>query len=177
MVELEPVTPRLRAQVLRLAPHADQERYSGRASRTLPAAEANADHQPVVVLEDREPVGFFVLDSGAEVARFVPVPGRIGLRSFFVDRRHQGRGVGLAALRAVPAFVRVHHPGREAVALTVNLQNQAALRVYLRAGFRDTGRLFHGGPHGPQHVLELAAAAEDGYRSPGPAPSASRLEG
>jgi RimJ/RimL family protein N-acetyltransferase len=177
VVELEPVSPRLRAQVLALAPHPDQERFSGRATRTLPVAEANPDHQPVVVLDDGTPVGFFVLDAGPEVARFAPGPGRLGLRSFFVDRRHQGRGVGLAALRAVPAFARAHHPGRGAVALTVNTQNTAALRVYLRAGFRDTGRLFHGGPYGPQHVLELDVLEAQPWPERGPPSRAARPGG
>ncbi|GGY35516.1 hypothetical protein GCM10008098_30830 [Rhodanobacter panaciterrae] len=37
--------------------------------------------------------------------------------------------------------------------LTVNHNNHAALRLYLRAGFHDSGELYHGGRSGPQHLL------------------------
>ena len=39
--------------------------------------------------------------------------------------------------------------------LTVNETNPVARRVYLRAGFRDTGDRYHGGRLGPQQVLLL----------------------
>ena len=39
------------------------------------------------------------------------------------------------------------------IVLTVNCNNAAALALYLRAGFRDSGTLYHGGRSGPQHLL------------------------
>ena len=46
-------------------------------------------------------------------------------------------------------------PDATHLALTVNTSNPLAIRVYLRSGFTDTGRLYYGGRLGPQHVLEL----------------------
>ena len=37
--------------------------------------------------------------------------------------------------------------------LTVNRNNHAALHLYRRAGFHDSGELYHGGRSGPQHLL------------------------
>jgi len=51
---------------------------------------------------------------------------------------------------------RGRHPGATRLVLTVNVTNPRAIRTYLKAGFCDTGRLYHGGRLGPQHVLELA---------------------
>jgi RimJ/RimL family protein N-acetyltransferase len=141
--------------VLRLAPRPDQEPWSGAAARTLPEAEAHPDRTPVAIVADDRPVGFFVLDVGQDMRDGLGQPTAIGLRAFFVDRRHQRRGIGRAALAALPAFIRRHFPACTGVVLTVNVDNTAALGAYLGAGFRDTGRLFQGGRLGPQHVLLL----------------------
>jgi RimJ/RimL family protein N-acetyltransferase len=148
------VTSTLREPVLALAPHPEQERWSGRASATLPPAERRGDRLPVTALDDGRPVAFLVLDTGATMPA-VAAPGTVGVRALYVDAAHQGRGVGTAMLRLLPAFVRLRFPQAQRIALTVNTANVVALRAYLRAGFADTGRLYHGGALGPQHVLEL----------------------
>jgi ribosomal protein S18 acetylase RimI-like enzyme len=154
-VPLADVTPELRERTLALAPHPRQERWSGRAKATLPAAERHPDRRPVVALDDDgEPVGFFVLDVGPGMPA-VHAPGTVGVRGLFVDARHQRRGHGVALLRALPGFVRERYPGAQRIALTVNVDNPDAVRTYRRAGFRDTGRRYRGGSLGPQHILEL----------------------
>jgi RimJ/RimL family protein N-acetyltransferase len=155
MVVLTEVTPELRQRVLRLAPLPEQVQYSGAARDTLPMAERNADRIPVTAIDpDGEPVAFLVLDVGPTMPA-VHEPGVIGVRGFFVAAGHQGAGLGVAVLRALPAFVRERYPAAERIALTVNVRNERAVRAYLRAGFRDTGREYAGGRLGPQHVLEL----------------------
>jgi RimJ/RimL family protein N-acetyltransferase len=154
-VRLTEVTPELRPRVIRLAPRRDQEQYSGAARDTLPMAERNADRTAVVaVSEDGEPLAFMVLDVGPTMPA-VHAPGTVGVRGFFVAADHQGAGVGVEVLRALPDFVRPRYPDAERIALTVNVRNQRAVRAYERAGFRDTGREYGGGRLGPQHVLEL----------------------
>jgi RimJ/RimL family protein N-acetyltransferase len=46
-------------------------------------------------------------------------------------------------------------PDAQRLALTVNVTNPVAVRVYRQAGFSDTGRQYLGGALGPQHVLVL----------------------
>jgi len=148
--------PLLRERVLALRPRPDQESFAGVPPRTLTDAERHGA-LGVAVLEADEPVGFFVLD-----ARGVPGGGRhpraVGLRSFFVDARHQRRGIATAALQALPALVAQRFPHADGVVLTVNVTNPIARATYLSAGFRETGARYHGGDLGAQEVLLLDVA-------------------
>jgi RimJ/RimL family protein N-acetyltransferase len=151
-VSLAVVTPQLKHAVRDLAPKPGQVPWSGTAASSLSLVVGHPERIAVAGLEGDQPVGFLVLDTGLES---VPGPGVVGVRGFFVDARHQGRGIAAAMLAALPDLVRATYPEARRIALTVNARNEAARRTYLRAGFRDTGRLYHGGALGPQHVLEL----------------------
>jgi GNAT superfamily N-acetyltransferase len=155
-IMLSEVTPALRPLVLALAPLPEQEPFSGVARDTLPAAELAPGRIGVTALLDGVPFGFLMLDTGPEVRAYAPADGVVGVRGVYVDAGSQGRGLGTAMLRALPAFAGARHPDATHLALTVNVNNPRAIRTYLRAGFADTGRLYHGGRIGPQHVLELA---------------------
>jgi RimJ/RimL family protein N-acetyltransferase len=154
-ITLRIVGPELHAAVLALAPKADQERFCGRTRETLPEAQAAPGARPVAILEDAEPVGFFALHRGPAAGALTPSDRDVLLRGFFVDAAAQGRGVAATALEGLPAFMREHLPGARRVVLTVNVRNPAAIRTYARAGFADSGVVYHGGRHGPQHVLAL----------------------
>jgi RimJ/RimL family protein N-acetyltransferase len=152
-ITLAPVTDGLRAAVMALAPRPEQTPFSGVASQTLPDAERTPGRQPVAILERGLPVGFMILDRrGGAPAR----TGDLLLRAFFVDATCQGRGIGTRALRALPAYARAYDPDANRIVLTVNIVNPGAQAVYERAGFADTGELYHGGSLGPQRVLALA---------------------
>jgi RimJ/RimL family protein N-acetyltransferase len=155
-VTLSEVTPALRAQVMALAPLPEQEPFSGAARDTLPAAELTPGRVGVVAMAGDVPFGFLMLDVGPEVRVYAPGDGVVGVRGVYVDAASQGRGLGTEMLRALPPFARERYPDATHLALTVNTSNPRAIRVYLRAGFTDTGRLYYGGRLGPQHVLELA---------------------
>jgi GNAT superfamily N-acetyltransferase len=152
-LELVPVTAGLRDAVLALAPRPDQSPWSGEARWTLPAAESHPQRTPCTALLDGVPVAFFILDTGHDVALYESRPGTVGVRALYVDRHHQGQGVGTAMLRAMPALARALYPDAVRLALTVNVNNPVAVHAYLRTGFADTGRIYRGGALGPQHVL------------------------
>ena len=84
-----------------------------------------------------------------------PEPRDVLLRAFLVDAAAQGRGIATRALAHLPDFVAERLPGARRIVLSVNLRNPVAIRTYARAGFADTGELYHGGAAGPQHVFEL----------------------
>jgi RimJ/RimL family protein N-acetyltransferase len=155
-VTLHALGPDLRARVLALGPRPEQERFAGAPVETLPEAEADPQRQPVAIVADGEPVGFCVLHLGPGPAGLAPAPSDVLLRAFFVDAQAQGRGIATRALRGLPGFIGRHAPGARRIVLTVNTRNPAAIRAYRKAGFLDQGELYHGGAHGPQHVLELA---------------------
>ena len=155
-VTLHPLGPDLRDRVLALGPRPEQERFAGAPVETLPEAEADPQRQPVAIVADGEPVGFCVLHRGPGPGGLAPAPSDVLLRAFFVDAQAQGRGIATRALRGLPGFIGRHAPGARRIVLTVNTRNPAAIRAYRKAGFLDRGELYHGGAHGPQHVLELA---------------------
>jgi RimJ/RimL family protein N-acetyltransferase len=154
-VRLAPVAPALRERLLALAPRPEQERFAGRLSDTLPAAEADPEREPVAILEGDEPVGFFVLHRGPAAGELAPERRDVLLRAFLVDAAAQGRGIATRALAALPDFVSERLPGVRRIVLSVNVKNPVAIRTYARAGFADSGALYHGGAAGPQHVFEL----------------------
>ncbi len=65
-------------------------------------------------------------------------PACYDLQQFMIDRRFQGRGYGTEALRLILGEL-----GKErkygCVEVCVKKEDEAALRVYGKAGFRDTG--------------------------------------
>jgi len=154
-VALALVDERLRARVLALAPHPFQRPWSGAPVDTLPPAERDPAQRPVAILLDGEPVGFLVLHGGVGAGRFVRPHGELLIRAFFVDAAVQRRGVARRALERLPAFVHGLDPTVRRLVLTVNVENEVALRAYDRAGFRDTGARYQRPGGGPQLVLEL----------------------
>jgi RimJ/RimL family protein N-acetyltransferase len=155
MVSLAPAAPDLRDRLLALAARPEQERFSGPLAETLPAAEADPDREPVAILDNGVPVGFFVLHRGPGAGVLAPQARDVLLRAFLVDAAAQGRGIATRALATLPDFVAARLPGVHRIVLTVNVENPVAIRTYRRAGFADSGEVYHGGTSGPQHVFEL----------------------
>lgn len=60
-----------------------------------------------------------------------------------IDRNHQGRGYGRAALRALMAHLH-SLPGGPSVALGVDPENVGARRLYASEGFVETGEVIDG---------------------------------
>jgi GNAT superfamily N-acetyltransferase len=153
-VELRPIDDGLRAGVLALGLGPGQERFSGAPAQTVPRGDAIASREHVVIVRDGAPVGYFQLDRDS-VPGAPKGPDVLGLRALLIDLAVQGQGVGSAAMAALPAYVREHFPACRRVTLTVNVTNPAAIAVYRRAGFADTGDIYPHGTAGPQHVLVL----------------------
>lgn len=132
----------------------DQYRYVGDTAFNVDDSLRDPMSEAMAVFADEAVVGFYRLDfsPGAVAARKLPEPA-VGLRAFVIDHGHQGRGYGAAALMAACADLRQRHPRRHLLALTVNCANRAAIALYLKAGFVDTGEIYQGGSSGPQHFM------------------------
>lgn len=135
----------------------DQTRFVGDTAFNLGDTLRDPMSEAMAVYADDEVVGFYRLDfaPNAVVGRSLGAPA-VGLRAFVIDHRRQGRGYGARAMRACCEDLRRRHPDRALLVLTVNLSNPVAIAAYLRAGFTDTGELFHGGSAGPQHIMLLS---------------------
>lgn len=64
---------------------------------------------------------------------------RYWLWRFMIDRRWQGKGYGSAALEAVIAYFRSH--GADHILLSTEETNTAALSLYHKYGFAETGEM------------------------------------
>lgn len=153
-VTLCPLTLADRARVAHLTVNPDQLRFAGTVADAFDAPHPDVDFH--AMMRGDTPVGFFKIDRGYPTAHGFAEPGDLGLRAVIVDAAQQGQGIGTAAMRALPAYLRGHYPQARRLWLTVNLQNPAAIASYLKGGFRDTGAIWPHGNAGPQHIMRLS---------------------
>lgn len=153
-VGVVPVDATLAPTVRRLRVTAAQRPFVGDAGFNLDDALRDPLSDAMAILAGGQVIGFYRLDRApnAVTGRALAQP-HLGLRAFLVDHRQQGRGLGTLAVRACCDDAARRHPRHRLLALTVNCRNHAAIATYRRAGFEDSGELFHGGDAGPQHLL------------------------
>ena len=163
------VSPMLAPAVRTLQVAPEQLQFVGDTAYNLEQTRLDPNSEAMAVLAGERVVGFYRLDFCVEAiaGRALGEPS-VGLRAYAIDRREQGRGYGTAAMRACIEDLRRRHPQRRLLALTVNVRNRAAIAAYLKAGFYDTGELYHGGSAGPQHLMLYRLAA-----APSPSPTAT----
>ena len=112
------------AATLATAPHWDREAYVGAI------AEGDWLWRAALVAEfDEEVAGFAVAAVVADEAE---------LESIAVADKAQGRGIGTALIAALIRELQVE--GVKELRLEVRASNGAAIRLYERTGFRETGR-------------------------------------
>lgn len=158
-IRVAPVQPDWRPALLTLGVADGQRAFVGPVADQLADIAHCPGSEAMAILLGETPVGFYRLEMrpGGIADRDFARP-TLGLRAFFIDHRWQGRGLGLRALHALLADLAARYPQARDLALTVNVRNTAAIALYRRAGFVDTGELYHGGPAGPQHLLLRALA-------------------
>jgi RimJ/RimL family protein N-acetyltransferase len=153
-IRVAPITPDLREAMLRLRVRPEQDDFVSPVAVTLPDAEQCDGSTPMAILLGDTPVGYYRIEHSARsiVAHTVEAD-TLGLRSFQIDARWQGRHLGTDALTVLLADLAARHPKARRILLTVNCRNAAALALYRGAGFEDSDELYHGGRSGPQHLL------------------------
>ena len=129
-----------REAVLALQLSDEQIEFAGPVARSVAACEAG-DRAEVVGLAIRVDdgiVGWVVLKRGASAPDWVADGAAVvgGLR---VDLRHQGRGIGAAALADMARWVARHWPEISLLTLRVDDGNAAGIRAYEKAGWAETG--------------------------------------
>jgi ribosomal protein S18 acetylase RimI-like enzyme len=154
VIRVLPVDADLRAAVLTLRVQDEQWPFVGHVADSLADAAVCPGSEALALVVDDAVVGYVRIDRRAAAMGDHPLAdGAVALRSFMIDAGRQGEGLGRRALDAIHAYVAGRHPDRERILLTVNVRNEAAVHVYRRAGYRDSGELYHGGLAGPQFVL------------------------
>ena len=158
VVDWHALAPADRDAVLALKISPAQTEFAGPITRSVAACEA-ADPAEVAGLAIRvggEIVGWVVLKRGASAPEWVAAGAAVvsGLR---IDTRHQGRGIGAAALDAMAQWVARHWPQTSMMMLRVDDDNAAGIRAYQKAGWLETGER-RVGRVGLERTMALALA-------------------
>lgn len=166
-IDIQPVDDTSRAAAIALVIRPDQAAFVGRVADSLADVAVCPGSEGLALREDDRVVGYVRIDRTASALGDHPLAtDAVALRSFLIDASHQGRGLGTRALNAIARYVSRRHPDRRRIVLSVNVRNESAVRAYTRAGYRDSGTLYHGGPAGPQHVLWLPLPFPDPVETP-----------
>jgi RimJ/RimL family protein N-acetyltransferase len=155
-IEIASIDERLHDAVLDLRVTAEQDTWVGTPANLLAAAQASPTAEAMAVVADGEVVGAYWLEHCARAlcAQHLDAPA-VALLGYRIDWRHQRRGLGTRALAAMGEDLRRRHPRLALVALHVGCANADAIRVYRRAGFRDSGPPRAGGSGGPEQLMLL----------------------
>ncbi|MDE2154775.1 MAG: GNAT family N-acetyltransferase [Xanthomonadaceae bacterium] len=153
-IRVAPVDAAVHQALLGLRIRPQQRGYVGAIADLLADAASCPGCEPVAILHGDTPVGYCRIDANARSVAGCDfgVPA-LGLRAFFIDAAWQGRGVGTQALAALIVDLAKRYRHARLLVLTVDSGNHSALRLYQRAGFVDSGALYHGGRSGPQRLL------------------------
>lgn len=106
------------------------------------------------LLAQGQPVAFLLLKRAPFLAAWAAEDAAT-LHALQVDRRVQGRGLGTACLAALPAVALGAWPGVRQLMLSVDTDNAAALALYARLGWVDSGNGYRG-RNGYERRLSLA---------------------
>ncbi|EJL46326.1 GNAT family N-acetyltransferase [Brevibacillus agri] len=129
----------------------EQGQFTSLPVETLAVTEGQ---YPIVIVSEKEPVGFFLLHSTERVKEYSANPDAMLLTSFSINHAQQGKGYAKQGMLLLPAFIRTEFPACTEIVLAVNHKNIPAQRLYVAAGFADTGRR-RMGPLGEQFVFCL----------------------
>ena len=130
-VTLEPITAATRARCAAVAVFDDQRRFVAPVADYLALCDGEDAWTPLAVCCGGAIVGFAMwgFDAGE---------GSHWIGGVVIDRAHQGRGVGRAAMRRLIGRLSAT-PGCCQIALSVHPENRAARRLYRSLGFAETG--------------------------------------
>ncbi|WP_430787076.1 GNAT family N-acetyltransferase [Virgibacillus flavescens] len=108
----------------------------------------------IVIVNESEPIGFFLLHSTERVKEYSDNPNAMLLTSLSVNQAKQGKGFAKQAMILLSDFVKSEFPNCNEIILAVNHKNIPAQRLYSKIGYKDTGRRKIG-PVGEQFIMSL----------------------
>lgn len=129
-----------------------QEQFTALPNTILEVTEGQ--HR-IVILSNDEPVGFFLLHMTERVKEYSDNPKAVLLTALSVNHANQGKGYAKQGMLLLSDFVRSEFPNYDEIVLVVNHKNIPAQQLYLKVGFKDTGKRKNG-PIGEQFLMNLS---------------------
>ncbi|VVO34728.1 GNAT family N-acetyltransferase [Pseudomonas fluorescens] len=132
-------------QVEAIEVHQEQIRFSGDihgALHTLLSKPGPGVKGFALLVED-VPVAFLLLKRPPVLPAWADEHSAT-LHALQVDQRHQGKGYGRACLQALPNVARQAFPEIRALELSVDADNEAAIALYAKFGWVDSGEAYKG---------------------------------
>lgn len=154
MISIHSLEATLESEILNIQADNEQIAFSASPQAFL---ETRVDGLlPFVICNERQVIGYFKLDTLLSLNQNYCPENRIGLCTFLIDKRMQGKGLGIKSVIKIIEYVKTHFKQYDYLYLTVNCKNPAAYHCYLKSGFEDTQELYFGGPVGPQHIMRVS---------------------
>ncbi|VVM49203.1 hypothetical protein PS662_00708 [Pseudomonas fluorescens] len=145
LVPYETLNARQRQQVEAIEIHKEQIKFSGDihgALHTLLSKPGPGVKGFALLVEDI-PVAFLLLKRPPVLPAWADEHSAT-LHALQVDQRHQGKGLGKACLQALPDVARQAFPEINGLELSVDADNAAAIALYSRFGWVDSGEAYKG---------------------------------
>ena len=134
-IELRDVTAANRQAVVRLELSPEQQDLVASNADSLDEARSDPDARPRAVYAGKRVVGFLMYD-------VQPAKGKsreASIYRFMIDRKHQGKGYGRAALSKALEEIKAI-PGVKRVSIGYMPENPVAGPFYASFGFKEVGR-------------------------------------
>ena len=137
----ELLCPSEQAAVLSLSVTEQQIEFAGTVERSVQACREDQANEVagLAVVHEGSIVGFLVLKRGASAPAWAS-PKSATVSAMRIDLSQQGKGLGSAALKALPSWVAESWPESNELILSVDEENHSARSAYARAGFFDLGK-------------------------------------
>lgn len=142
-IELREITPDNVLDCIELQPADDQKAFISPNVYSLAESKVSPSELPLAIYAGETPVGFVMYGIS-------PADGRYWILRLMVDRQHQHRGYGRAALNEALRRLR-NTPDCASVRVSYEPANTVAEKLYESLGFRRTGEMLFG-----EVVCELA---------------------
>jgi RimJ/RimL family protein N-acetyltransferase len=92
----------------------------------------------IVILSEKTPVGFFLLNSNERVKKYSTNLNALLLTALSINNTEQGKGYAKQGMSLLIEFVKSEFPKCDEIVLVVDIDNIPAQKLYLKVGFEDT---------------------------------------
>lgn len=135
---LKAYEPELFEQVKILEILESDSKFTKSPIENIKSANQDSDRHPTLVMDNESCIAFFTLHEGNGPKPYTDNPQAVFFRSFSVDRRYRGQGIGKRTLELLPAYIKQFYIYINEITLAVNTDNEKAINLYKQAGFRHT---------------------------------------